>query len=55
MTVAVFVTPDLPFIVKARHSVFYGTQPEMMRRNMRAHTPSCREALDIALTADAPR
>lgn len=103
--------PDLPFIVKARHSMFYGTQLEymlrrhdvtrlvltgqvteqcilysaldayvrhfevvvptdavahihahladaaleMMRRNMRARTPSCREALDIAVTAEAPR
>ncbi|HEX3689313.1 MAG TPA: isochorismatase family cysteine hydrolase [Solirubrobacteraceae bacterium] len=99
--------PDLPFIVKARHSAFYGTQLEymlrqhevtrlvlagqvteqcilysaldayvrhfevvvpcdavahihadladaalkMMRINMRAHTPSCDEALDVALHA----
>jgi nicotinamidase-related amidase len=101
--------PDLPFIVKARHSVFYGTQLEymlrqhgitrlvltgqvteqcilysaldayvrhfevvvppdavahihadladaalkMMRINMRAHTPSCAEALDVAMNAAA--
>jgi nicotinamidase-related amidase len=99
--------PDLPFIVKARHSVFYGTQLEYMLRqhditrlvltgqvteqcilysaldayvrhfevvvppdavahihrdladaalrmmhvNMRAHTPSCDEALAVAMDA----
>jgi nicotinamidase-related amidase len=101
--------PDLPFIVKARHSVFYGTQLEymlrqheitrlvltgqvteqcilysaldayvrhfevvvppgavahihpeladaalkMMQINMRAHTPSCAEALAVAMDAAA--